>query len=171
MADITGPLGGRGAAGERRFMLRALQGFCLLAVAACIGLLGVALVAMVAADASTARTMRAAMLHPGLTVLALMLGGAAVTAARIGRLQEDRNLARLRERVYFVATVAALVLAPSALLGWRWAFAPRPVAGIGVVLAMEWIALAIVLLLLLRNARDALRLRPQPGARSISSIL
>ncbi|MEZ5604284.1 MAG: hypothetical protein R3E41_08640 [Burkholderiaceae bacterium] len=46
------------------------------------------------------------------------------------------------------------MLAPSALLGWRWAFAQRPVARIGVALAMEAIAQLIVLLLLVRNARD-----------------
>lgn len=174
MADVLGPVSDKDVARDRWHALRLLQAFCLLAAIGCAGLLGLALIAMVAIEPSTTRTMRAAMLHPGLTVLALMLGGAALTAARLGRLVDDRNLARLRERLYFVATVAALVLAPSALLGWRWAFAQRPIAGIGVALAMEAIALLIVLLLLVRNARDALRLRVQPDRpvrRSMSSIL
>ncbi len=173
MADLT-PFMTEGADSERRHALRLLQAFCLLAVLACTALLSTAAVAVVAADPSTERTMRAAMLHPGLTTLAVMLGCAALAAGRLGRIVGDEpNLRRLRERLYFVATVTALVLAPSALLAWRWASASRVVHGGGVMLAMEALAQLIVLLLLVRNARDALRLnvQPPPARRSISSIL
>lgn len=173
MADLT-PSATEGAASERRHALRVLQAFCLLAVLACTALLSTAAVAVVAVDPSTERTMRAAMLHPGLTTLAVMLGCAALAAGRLGRIVGDEpNLRRLRERLYFVATVTALVLAPSALLAWRWASASRAAHGVGVMLAMEALAQLVVLLLLVRNARDALRLNVQPprARRSISSIL
>lgn len=173
MAGLT-PSVTEGAARDRRYALRLLQVFSLLAVLACTALLSTAAVAVVAADPSTERTMRAAMLHPGLTTLAVMLGCAALAAGRLSRIVGDEpNLRRLRERLYFVATVTALVLAPSALLAWRWASASRAVQGGGVVLAMEALAQLIVLLLLARNARDALRLDAQPprAPRSISSIL
>jgi len=174
MADTT-PSVAEGATSDRRHALHLLQAFCLLAVLACAALLSTAAVAVVAVDPSTERTMRVAMLHPGLTTLAVMIGCAALAAGRLRRIVGDEpNLRRLRERLYFVATVTALVLAPSALLGWRWAAASRAMQGSGVVLAMEALAQLIVLLLLVRNARDALRLgvqSPRAARRSISSIL
>lgn len=174
MAD-TSPSVAEGATSDRRHALHLLQAFCLLAVLACAALLSTAAVAVVAVDPSTERTMRVAMLHPGLTTLAVMIGCAALAAGRLRRIVGDEpNLRRLRERLYFVATVTALVLAPSALLGWRWASTSRAMQGSGVVLAMEALAQLIVLLLLVRNARDALRLgvqSPRAARRSISSIL
>lgn len=174
MAD-TSPSVAEGATSDQRHALHLLQAFCLLAVLACAALLSTAAVAVVAVDPSTERTMRVAMLHPGLTTLAVMIGCAALAAGRLRRIVGDEpNLRRLRERLYFVATVTALVLAPSALLGWRWASTSRAMQGSGVVLAMEALAQLIVLLLLVRNARDALRLgvqSPRAARRSISSIL
>jgi len=164
MAD-TSPSVAEGATSDRRHALHLLQAFCLLAVLACAALLSTAAVAVVAVDPSTERTMRVAMLHPGLTTLAVMIGCAALAAGRLRRIVGDEpNLRRLRERLYFVATVTALVLAPSALLGWRWASTSRAMQGSGVVLAMEALAQLIVLLLLGVQS-------PRAARRSISSIL
>jgi hypothetical protein len=171
MADVTDAMHGEGVAGEQRRALRMLQFCCLASVVACAALWGAGIAASFAADASTARMLRIAMLHPGLTVFALALGGAAIAAARLRASMRDRDLERLRERTYFAATVTALVLLPSALLAWRWAAATRPVDGVGAALVVETIAQFVVLMLLARNARDALRFSPQAARRSISSIL
>jgi len=171
MADVTDSMADDGVADELRRTLRMLKFWCLASVVASASLWGSGLAASVAADGSTVRMLRIAMLHPGLTVLALALGCAAIAAMRLRASMRNRDLDRLLERICYVGTVTALVLLPSALLAWRWAATMRPVDGFGIALAMETIAQLIVLLLLVRNARDAFRLSPQAGRRSISSIL
>ena len=171
MADVTDSMTGEGAAGELRRTMRMLKFWCLAAVVACAALWGAGLAASLAADASTVRMLRIAMLHPGLTAFALALGCAAFAAMRLRASMRNRDLDRLLERICYVATATALVLLPSALLAWRWAATMRQVDGAGIALAVETIAQLVVLLLLARNARDAFRLSPQAGRRSISSIL
>jgi len=171
MADVTDAMAGEGGAVDERRTLRMLQVSCVASLVACAALWGAGLAASFAADASTVRMLRVAMLHPGLTVFALALGGSAIAATRLRASIRDRDLERLRERTCFAAAVTALVLLPSALLAWRWAAATRPVDGAGVALAVETLAQSVVLLLLARNARDAFRFSPQAGRRSISSIL
>jgi len=173
MTEVTREIPEAGLERDRRHALRLLQASCLLAALACAALLGTAVSAIVVDDPSTIRRLRVAMLHPGMTLLGLALAIAAMVALRVARIVDDANLRRLRERLYFVATVAALVLVPSTLLEWHWAGSAQSLAGVLAVQAMEVIALSIALALLVRNARDALRLAAQARSarRSISSIL
>lgn len=173
MAEVTRDVPDAGFVRDRRYALRLLQATCLLAALAGAALLGAAVSAIVVDDPSSIRKLRVAMLHPGMTLLAVALAASAMVASRVARFVDDPSLRRLRERVYFVAAVAALVLAPSALLGWHWAGSAQSLAGVLAVQAMELVAMSIVLALLVRNARDALRLAAQarPARRSISSIL
>jgi len=124
------------------------------------------------------RVVRMAMLQFGIPLLVAALATAAVAARRVARSTEVREASRVRERLYFVATMMLTVLVPSALLGTRTMLALRP--GSMIVNAVEAFAWLLAAWLLWGNIDDARRLAlasaDQPGdacppERSMSSIL
>ncbi len=121
-------------------------------------LLAASLVTTMLVPWSGAWSVRLWMLQAGLPLLALLMAASALSLMRLGRahndLELDLDLARLRERLYVVATVGVMVLVPSAVLALRWASAPRPGNAMA-IRAVEAIALLIIGLLLLRNAVEA----------------
>lgn len=135
-----------------------LQAFCLLSVLVCGALWLTGIAATLATDRSIVRVLRDAMLQPGLALFALVLVGVGFAAARLTRHVDHRSLELLRERLYFAAAMVALILVPSALLGWHWAWRQAGGDGPAITLVLEATAQLVVLLLLVRNARDALAL-------------
>jgi len=124
------------------------------------------------------RVVRTAMLQVGIPLVSATLAVAAVTARRVARATEVREALRLRERLYFVATMMLTVLAPSALLGIRTMLALRP--GSMIVNIVEAFAWLLAAWLLWGSIDDARRLAvgspDQPDdarapERSMSSIL
>lgn len=93
------------------------------------------------------------MLQAGFPMLALTMAASALVLRRLAAMGLDRETRRLRERLYFVATVGVMVLLPAAVLGLRWAWGPRPGNELA-VRGVEALAMLLVALLLLRNATD-----------------
>lgn len=160
MDEATRAPGDHAPSRATRAAMRLLQGSSVLSVLACAGLLAGTIASLVAADRALLRLLRTELLESGMTLLALALVVSVLAASSLSDGSTSGELRRLRERLYFVLVASVLVLLPSALLGLRWATAPRPVSGAGVMGAVEVMAQVMVALLLVRNARDALRLSP-----------
>jgi len=164
----------------RTFVLRALQAGCEMSF-----LLSVLLLAATLASATFVRgdvlwALRFAMLTIGVPLLVASMGVAAFFSLRAAREADVRAAHRLRERLYFVATLVLTVLVPSALLGARAVLLPRPGGALPVhaVEAGAWLLAAFLLWGSVSDARAlaALAEADQPEAaadaseRSMSSI-
>lgn len=123
------------------------------------------------------RMLRTAMLRFGIPLLAASMALTALAVRRVARDTGAREAHRLRERLYFVATLVLTVLAPSALLGARTMLVLRP--GSAVVHAVEAGAWFLAAWLMWGNLDDARKLadgepvqsdEPCVPGRSMSSI-
>ncbi len=157
---------------------RILCASCRISFVVALMLLAAASWSLWLAPGEPLRVVRTAMLQVGIPLLAAALVATAAAVRRVARTTEAREASRLRERLYFVATMMLTVLVPSALLGTRTMLALRP--GSMIVNAVEAFAWLLAAWLLRGNIDDARRLAvgssDQPGdarapERSMSSIL
>lgn len=132
--------------------------------ALCAALLAGSLATLTTLPGIAAYPVRVWMLQAGFPMLALAMAASALALRRLAA-DLDRETRRLRERLYFVATVGVMVLLPAAVLGLRWAWGPRPGNEIA-VRVVETLAMLIVALLLLRNASDARAVLAEPSDRA-----
>lgn len=132
---------------------RVLRVSSIVSVTVCALLLAGSLATLTVLPGVDAWSLRMWMLQAGLPLLAAAMATSALALRRLAKTL-DRETLRLRERLYFVATVGVMVLLPAAVLGLRWAWGPRPGNELA-VRVVEALAMLIVALLLLRNASDA----------------
>lgn len=142
----------------RRVLAYALVAGCLLCVLLTIALISANLGALLSSSSGSALRLRQWLLTPGLFLLTMLLLAILVLAWTL-RPTDRRRLRRLVERLYFVMAMTALVLLPSAVLGWIWASRLRPMPEAIATSLVEAVAQLLVLLLMWRNAFDAARLR------------
>jgi len=163
----------------RTWVLRALQASCETSFLLSLALLAATLVSITFVDGDSRWTLRFAMLTIGVPLLAASMTVAALVSLRAARETDMRAAHRLRERLYFVATLVLTVLVPSALLGARAVLMPRP-GGLLAVQVVETVAWLLAACLLWGSVGDARALvdtgdADQPEAadapeRSMSSI-
>ena len=163
----------------RTFALRVLQASCETSFTLSVALLAAALASMALALGDVRWFIRFAMLTVGVPLLAASMALAAFVSFRVARETDVREMHRLRERLYFVATLVLTVLVPSALLGVRAVLLPRP-GGALLVHAVEVGAWLLAASLLWGSVADARALafvgdgdQPEPAdasRRSMSSI-
>lgn len=137
----------RAAQRPRTWVLRALQASCETSFLLSIVLLAATLVSVTFVDGNTRWTLRFAMLTIGVPLLAASMTVSALVSLRAARETDVRAAHRLRERLYFVATLVLTVLVPSALLGARAVLMPRPGGTLAVqmVEAGAWLLAACLL--------------------------
>lgn len=163
----------------RTFLLRVLQASCETSFLLSVALLAASLVSMVLALGDVRWSIRFAMLMIGVPLLAASMALAAFVSFRAAPEIDVREMHRLRERLYFVATLVLTVLVPSALLGVRAVLLPRP-GSAAAVYAVETCAWLLAAGLLWGSVADARALavaedgnQPESAdapARSMSSI-
>ncbi len=137
----------RSAQRPRTFLLRALQVSCETSFLLSVALLVATLVSVIFVQGDTLWALRFAMLTIGVPLLAASMAVAAFVSLRAARETDVRAAHRLRERLYFVATLVLTVLVPSALLGARVVLVPRAggVLAVHVVEAGAWLLAACLL--------------------------
>ncbi len=141
-------------AGRAGAWLGLLRVSAIASVSVCATLLAGSLATLTTLPGVAAWPLRLWMLVAGLPLLASTMAASALALRRLAAIDFERETRRLRERLYFVATVGVMVLLPAAVLALRWASGPRPGNEIA-VRVVEALAMLIVALLLLRNASDA----------------
>lgn len=137
----------RAAQRPRTFVLRALRASCETSFLLSVALLAATLASMTFAHGDARWALRFAMLTIGVPLLAASMAVAALVSLRAARETDVRAVHRLRERLYFVATLVLTVLVPSALLGARAVLMPRPGGALAVhaVEAGAWLLAACLL--------------------------
>ncbi len=125
---------------------RILLAACEISFAFGLALVVASLAALWLEPGPVLRTVRMAMLQFGIPLLAASMTVTAIAVRRVARDTDAREAHRLRERLYFVATLVLTVLAPSALLGARMMLVLRPgSAAVHAVEACAWFLAAWVM--------------------------
>jgi hypothetical protein len=133
---------------------RILRASCEASFTVSLALFVASAAAIALAPGEALRAMRTAMLHFGIPLLAISMAVAALAARRIAYETDVREVHRIRERLYFVATLVLTVLVPSALFGARTVLVPRAGGAIAVHL-VEAVAWLLAAWLLWGNVGDA----------------
>ena len=95
---------------------------------------------------------------PGLFIMVPLMAAAGGSGMFLAKARRGRLVEAKKKRMPFIAANGLLVLVPCAIVLDRWAAAGAFDTTFYLVQAIEWIAGAVNLLLMGRNARDGLRM-------------